>query len=254
MTEPHNRFPLTASASVTPGELSPGCTHEADSSPTPAGPGKPWWPSISVAAFSLTMFLSAALLFMLEPMFAKQVLPLLGGSAAVWTTCLVFYQITLLAAYAYAHASASFLGIRRQVVLHAGVLLAALALLPIRVPAGWTSPLHPHPVLWLLRLLLVAVGLPFFALAGSTPILQKWFAHSGYPDSSDPYFLYAASNTGSLLGLLSYPFRARAFAAPELLRADFGPGVTGCLSRVRPFVFCWCGARLTSLRSRPAIG
>ena len=206
MTEPHNRFPLTASASATPGDLTPGCTHEADCRPTPAGPGKPWWPNVSVAAFSLTMFLSAALLFMVEPMFAKQVLPLLGGSAAVWTTCLVFYQVTLLAAYAYAHASASFLGIRRQVALHAGVLLAALALLPIHVPAGWTSPLHLHPVLWLLRLLLVAVGLPFFALAGSTPILQKWFAHSGHPDSSDPYFLYAASNTGSLLGLLSYPF------------------------------------------------
>jgi hypothetical protein len=152
------------------------------------------------------MFGSAALLFLVEPMFAKMALPLLGGSAAVWTTCLVFFQVALLAGYAYAHASAKLLGERTQLAVHAAVLLAALALLPVHVPGGWTPPAQPNPVWWLLRLLLVAVGLPFFALSATTPLLQKWFALSEHPSSGDPYFLYAASNSGSLLGLLSYPF------------------------------------------------
>jgi hypothetical protein len=160
---------------------------------------------LSVMVFSATLFLSAALLFLVEPMFAKMVLPLLGGSAAVWTTCLAFFQVALLAGYAYAHASASLLGFRTQVALHAVVLVAAVALLPVGVPAGWTPPVQADPVLWLLRLLLVAVGLPFFALSGTTPMLQKWFAQSDHPRSDDPYFLYAASNAGSLLGLLCYP-------------------------------------------------
>ena len=154
----------------------------------------------------MTIFLSAALLFVLEPMFAKMALPLLGGSAAVWTTCIAFFQVTLLAGYAYAHLSAKLLGKRQQIGVHALVLLAALAVLPIHVPAGWTPPLDPNPVGWLLLLLLVAVGLPFFALSATAPLLQEWFARSGHPSSGDPYFLYAASNSGSLLGLLSYPF------------------------------------------------
>jgi hypothetical protein len=154
----------------------------------------------------VTIFLSAALLFLLEPMFAKMALPFLGGSAAVWTTCIAFFQITLLAGYAYAHLSAKLLGRRLQVGVHALVLLAALTVLPIHVPVGWTPPLEPNPVGWLLLLLLVAVGLPFFALSATTPLLQEWFARSGHPLSDDPYFLYAASNSGSLLGLLSYPF------------------------------------------------
>src|SRR5208282_1152283 len=145
--------------------------------------------TISLVAFSVSMFLSAALLFLLEPMFAKMALPLLGGSAAVWTTCLVFFQVTLLAGYAYAHASAKLLGKRTQVAVHAAVLLAPLALLPVHVPRGWAPPLQSNPVGWLLWLLLVAVGLPFFALSATTPILQKWFAQSGDPSSGDPYFL-----------------------------------------------------------------
>jgi hypothetical protein len=156
--------------------------------------------------FSLTTFVSSALLFLVEPMFAKMALPLLGGSAAVWTTCLVFFQLTLLAGYAYAHVSTKMLERRTQIAVHAAVLLAALALLPVHVPSGWTPPAQPDPVWWLLRLLAVAVGFPFFALSATTPILQKWFARTGHASSGDPYFLYAASNAGSLLGLLSYPF------------------------------------------------
>ncbi len=157
------------------------------------------------AAFSATLFVSAALLFLVEPLFARMALPLLGGSAAVWTTCLVFFQVTLLIGYAYAHGLVKLLGRRWQIAVHAAVLIGALAVLPVHVPSGWTSPLQSHPVVWLLRLLCVAVGLPFFALSAATPLLQAWFARSGHPSSADPYFLYAASNSGSLLGLLVYP-------------------------------------------------
>jgi hypothetical protein len=163
-----------------------------------------WWPA--VPAFSAALFLSAALLFVVEPMFAKMALPLLGGSAAVWTTCIVFFQFTLLAAYLYAHASAKWLGKRSQVAVHASVLLASCAFLSVHVPKGWAPPPEPDPVWWLLRLLVVAVGMPFFALSASTPLLQQWLANSGHRAAHDPYFLYAASNAGSLLGLLSYPF------------------------------------------------
>jgi len=151
------------------------------------------------------MFVSAALLFLMEPMFAKMVLPLLGGTPAVWNTCLVFFQTVLLAGYAYAHASAKLLGRRGQTSLHIAVLLAALLILPFHVPNGWAPPAGHNPAGWLLLLLAAAVGAPFFALSASTPMLQNWFAHSGHPSAADPYFLYAASNAGSLLGLLAYP-------------------------------------------------
>src|SRR5271157_3426181 len=206
MIEPLIRSPLFAHLTLSPGEGTSGSTREPQPIPDSADPGGRRSQTLSVAAFSVTLFVSAALLFLVEPMFAKMALPLLGGSAAVWTTCLVFFQVTLLAGYAYAHAAAKLLGKRTQVAVHAAVLLAALALLPVHVPGGWTPPVQPNPAWWLLRLLLVAVGLPFFALSATTPILQKWFARSGHPSSSDPYFLYAASNSGSLLGLLSYPF------------------------------------------------
>ena len=189
-----------------PGERQSASRHIPALLPDLANPGGRRSQTVCVAVFSVTMFVSAALLFLVEPMFAKMALPLLGGSASVWTTCLVFFQITLLAGYAYAHASVKLLGSRWQIAMHAAVLLAALALLPIHVPSGWTPPFEPDPVGWLLRLLLAAVGLPFLALSATTPILQKWFARSGHPSSRDPYFLYAASNAGSLLGLLSYPF------------------------------------------------
>ena len=159
----------------------------------------------ALAAFAATMFLSAALLFLVEPMFAKMILPLLGGTAAVWNTCLVFFQTVLLAGYAYAHASVRLLSRRGQTGVHLAVLLAAVLTLPLRVPDGWLPPAKHNPVGWLLLLLTIAVGAPFFALSATTPILQKWFSLSGHRLAADPYFLYAASNSGSLLGLLAYP-------------------------------------------------
>lgn len=158
-----------------------------------------------VALYAVTIFASAALLFLVQPMFARLVLPLLGGSPAVWNTALVFFQAMLLAGYAYAHASTQWLGARRQAALHLVVLLLPLVVLPIVVPAGWTPPTNANPTSWLLGLMAVAVGLPFFAVSTTSPLLQKWFAAGASREARDPYFLYAASNAGSLLALLSYP-------------------------------------------------
>lgn len=155
--------------------------------------------------YTLTLFVSAALLFVIQPLFAKMVLPLLGGSPSVWNTALVFYQAVLLAGYAYAHASARWLSLRRQVVLHSLLLLLPIIVLPIRLPQGWTPPTDTSPVLWLLALLGVAVGLPFFVVSATSPLLQHWFAGTGHPSGKDPYFLYGASNLGSMLALLGYP-------------------------------------------------
>lgn len=158
-----------------------------------------------VLLFSLAMFLSALLLFLVQPMFAKMALPLLGGTPAVWNTCMVFYQAVLLAGYAYAHWSAQFLGVRRQALLHLALLAAVLAVLPIEAARGWTPPAAGNPVPWLLMLLAVSVGLPFFVLSATAPMLQKWFAQTPHPAAPDPYFLYGASNLGSMAALLSYP-------------------------------------------------
>ena len=155
--------------------------------------------------YATTIFLTASLLFVVQPMFARMVLPLLGGSPAVWNTCLVFYQAALLAGYLYAHATTSWLGVRRQAALHVGLVLLPLLFLPIGIPSGWTPPAAASPIPWLLALLAVAVGLPFFVVSTTSPLLQKWFAATGHPAAGDPYFLYAASNLGSMLGLLGYP-------------------------------------------------
>lgn len=158
--------------------------------------------------FSTSMFLSAALLFVLEPMIGKMLLPLLGGTPAVWNTCLVFFQAMLLAGYLYAHAALKFLGRKLQIGMHLTLVLLPLliaGLLPPHVPAGWEPPTESNPVAWVLLLLLVVIGLPFLALSATTSIMQSWFADSGRADAKDPYFLYAASNAGSLLGLFAYP-------------------------------------------------
>ena len=155
--------------------------------------------------FSVTIFAGAALLFLVQPMFARMVLPLLGGSPAVWNTAMVFYQAMLLAGYAYAHFTTRWLGVRRQAAWHFVVLLAPLLVLPIGLPHGWTPPTGTNPAWWLLAVLAVSVGLPFFVVSASSPLLQRWFSASGHRWAADPYFLYAASNLGSLLALVSYP-------------------------------------------------
>ncbi len=157
--------------------------------------------------FAITLFVSAALLFCVQPLIAKLLLPRLGGTPAVWNTCRVFLQIALLAGYAYAHAATTWLGVRRQALVHAVLLFLPLAVLPLALPlwALESLPSTSSPIAWLLGALLTMVGLPFFVVATSGPLLQKWFADTGHPSGGDPYFLYAASNLGSMLGLIGYP-------------------------------------------------
>ncbi len=158
-----------------------------------------------IALFTATIFLSAALLFAVQPMFGRLVLPLLGGAPAVWNTCLVFFQALLLAGYGYAHLLSTYVRPARQVWVHGVVLLVALFSLPIAIPAGWTPPVDRNPVPWLLAAATMAVGLPFFVVSATSPLLQRWFATTDHPAAGDPYFLYAASNLGSLIALVGYP-------------------------------------------------
>jgi len=151
------------------------------------------------------MFVGATLLFVVQPMVGKMILPLLGGTPAVWSTCMVFFQAALLAGYAYAHASASRLGMGRQILLHLALLLVPLAVLPLAVNPAFLRGGETNPVLDVLTLLIVSVGLPFLVVSATAPLLQKWFSRTGHAAAHDPYFLYAASNLGSMLALLGYP-------------------------------------------------
>src|SRR5207249_3947761 len=128
--------------------------------------------------YAVALFVSATLLFLVQPMIAKMILPLLGGTPAVWNTCMVFFQGVLLAGYAYAHAAPAWLGTRRQIGVHAVLLLLPLAVLPLAVSHEWVPPSEGNPILWLLALLSVSVGLPFLVVATSAPLLQTWFAAS----------------------------------------------------------------------------
>jgi hypothetical protein len=155
--------------------------------------------------FGFTLFLSGALLFVVEPMFAKMALPQLGGTPAVWNVCLVTYQGLLLAGYAYSHAITKRLAPRGTSLLQVGFALAAFLVLPIRLPEMMSSPLRQSPVVWLVALLIVGLGLPFLVLSTYSSILQAWYAGTPLSKAQDPYTLYSASNLGSLIGLFSYP-------------------------------------------------
>jgi len=155
--------------------------------------------------YAVTLGLGALLLFWVQPMFSKMVLPLLGGSPAVWNIAMVFFQAALLAGYLYAHLGQRYLRPKRQAAVHLILLALAFAALPIAVAADLQPPRDGQPAPWLLILLTLSVGLPFFALAATAPMLQSWFAHTGHRDAANPYILYAVSNFGSILALLAYP-------------------------------------------------
>jgi hypothetical protein len=157
--------------------------------------------------FSAALFVSALLLFSVQPLIAKMLLPYLGGSPAVWNTCMVFFQVMLLAGYLYAHVLPRKIGNRKHAIFHLVLLLTAALLLPIGVPEKAIAllPSASSAPIWLLTTLLTTVGLPFFILSTNAPLLQSWFSHTSHRRARDPYFLYAASNFGSLLALLSYP-------------------------------------------------
>jgi len=184
--------------------------------PTSAGtPAPPEESRLPLLLSTAAVLVGATLLFLIQPMFARMILPLLGGSPAVWNTSLVFYQLLLLAGYAYAHASRR-LGVRSQALLHIGLVLVALISLPIAVPRGAAPPVEADPLPWLLLVLTTAIGLPFFVVSSTGPLIQRWFSATRHKDAGDPYFLYAASNLGSMVGLLAYPF----VLEPRLRLAD----------------------------------
>jgi hypothetical protein len=158
-----------------------------------------------IVLYSATIGLSAALVFVVQPMFARFILPLAGGTPSVWAAAMVFFTTTLLLAYLYAHWSIRRLGARRQAFVHIAVAAVPLIALPVGLP-GWDPPTSSTPVWWVLGVLAVAVGLPFFVVSATAPLLQRWIAGTDHPDAADPYFLYRTSNAGSLLGLLAYPF------------------------------------------------
>ncbi|HEY9785343.1 MAG TPA: fused MFS/spermidine synthase [Candidatus Obscuribacterales bacterium] len=160
----------------------------------------------ALTLFALTLTISAALLFVMEPMIAKMLLPLLGGSPGVWNTCMVFFQLTLLLGYLYAHVISTRLSMRRQMFVHALVVALPLLVLPTTVGGRIGTPPEEGQILWLIWILTVVVGLPFFAVCTTSPLMQKWYASLSLSSSSDPYFLFSASNFGSLFGLIAYPF------------------------------------------------
>ncbi len=159
-----------------------------------------------ILLFAITLFISASLMFIVQPMFGKTLLPLLGGSPAVWNTCMVFYQTLLFLGYLYAHYIATHIAQHRQIQIHAIVIVISFLALPLAIPDNAIPPTDSNPTLWLMWVLLLAIGLPFFVVSTTSTLLQKWFANIGHHTSHDPYYLYAASNSGSLLALLSYPF------------------------------------------------
>jgi spermidine synthase len=163
-------------------------------------------PGVVLAAYAAAIFLSAALLFAVQPLFAKMVLPVLGGSPSVWAVALCFFQGALLAGYCYAHLLNRFVPSRLSGFVHLALCFLALLTLPIDLPAGWQEPPLHEPYFWQLGLFTIAIGLPFLAVAANAPLLQAWFAATPHPNRHDPYFLYAASNLGSLIALLAYPF------------------------------------------------
>src|SRR5262245_38671531 len=178
-------------------------TLDAGARAAPPRPAVLW---LAPALYAATLFASALLLFVVQPMFAKMVLPRLGGAPSVWSVAMVFFQAALLVGYAYAHLISRKLGPQHAALVHLVVLAAAAATLPIGVASGFEVPPSSWLALWLMGLFAASIGLPFAALAASAPLLQNWFAASGHAQSRNPYVLYAASNLGSFSALLAYPF------------------------------------------------
>src|SRR6266852_5819028 len=167
-------------------------------------------PSVSrnrlvLVVYTAAIFVSALLLFSVQPLFTKMVLPRLGGSPAVWSVAMVLFQSLLLAGYAYAHFLMQIKSRAVPIAVHLALLVVALLTLPLSIASGWGEPPTSGYAFWLLGLFAVSIGLPFFALAANNPLLQAWFVRTGHPAGPDPYFLYASSNIGSFLALLSYP-------------------------------------------------
>ena len=195
--------------------------------------------------YALTIFTSAFLLFLVQPIMAKQILPWFGGSAAVWTTCLVFFQFLLLFGYAYSDWTTRKLAARVQVTLHIVLLVASLVSLPIVADAAWKPAGDEEPTWHILGLLGVTIGLPYFLLSTTGPLAQAWFART-FP-AGTVYRLFALSNFGSLLALVAYPFAVEPWITT--LQQSYGWSAGYVL-----FVVLCIGAALYSVRARPTAG
>lgn len=161
--------------------------------------------------FTATIFLSASLLFFVQPLFTKIVLPHIGGAPAVWTTAMLFFQTILIAGYVYAHLSTRYLPVRAQMVMHLALWALALLFLPLSVAESWRYDPEAATAWQTLKLYAMGVGLPFAVLSANAPLIQSWYGQSGGPNAQDPYFLYGASNLGSLIALLGFPLLAEPF-------------------------------------------
>lgn len=174
--------------------------------------------------FAVTVFLSAFLLFQIQPMVAKMILPWFGGASSVWSTCLVFFQAELLLGYLYVHWLHETLSPRRQTLLHVVLLVASLAALPVAADPSWKETAQAWPTLSVLGVLATAVGLPYLLLSTTGPLMQAWYARAF--TGVMPYRLYALSNLASMLALLSYPVAVEPFLAVR--------GSRGCGRRATP--------------------
>lgn len=203
--------------------------------------------AITPAAFAVAVFTSASLVFTVQPMTAKLVLPLLGGSPSVWNTAMVFFQAALLAGYLYAHLLQRIPSIRAQAAVHLTLLAAAALFLPLSITHALGDPDSSAPVGWLLGALALSVGAPFAVLSATAPLLQAWYARAraGRPDGANPYVLYAASNLGSFLALLAYPALMEPLASLSGQRLGWTAGYA---------VFAVILAGLTFLMPRTARG
>lgn len=196
--------------------------------------------------FALAIFTSASLVFVVQPMVTKLVLPMLGGSPAVWNTAMVFFQTALLAGYAYAHGLQKVGSIKTQVAIHLALLVAAALFLPLHIN-GWLGDPDPSaPVVWLLATLALSVGAPFAVLSATAPLLQAWYARvrAGYADGQNPYVLYAASNLGSFLALLSYPILIEPLATLSGQRLGWSGGYVAFMLMVVALAFVVWGRRI----------
>src|SRR5262245_37462979 len=158
--------------------------------------------ALLLATLTAAITISAVLVFMVQPTSAKMVLPRFGGAPSVWSVAIVFFQTALLAGYAYAHWLTRYAGGRAAVAIHLAATVAAAFALPLSIAAGWDRPPAAAQAFWLIGLFAASIGLPFFALAANSPLLQAWFARTDHPAAKDPYFLYAGSNVGSVLALV----------------------------------------------------
>jgi hypothetical protein len=158
-----------------------------------------------IALFSATLFVSAGLLFWIQPMFGKFLLPTLGSTPQVWIASMLFFQVVLLLGYTYGHVLSARLSPRRQALVHVALVVVAVIALPVAVPDDVRPPETGNPVWWQLGLMALSIGLPFFALSSTAPLIQRWLATTSHRRAADPYFLYRASNAGSIAGLIAYP-------------------------------------------------